>query len=152
MKQLRILGGMTALFAALAFAQPAEAGFGHRGYGSYGSYGSSGGYGSGGYYAAGYGSSGYASYGSSGSATRQAMARPAVMVHPELHGSSGGYGSSGVAHVGPVRRLAARSPCTSRSQSGRRASYGSSGASYGSMVQATSPATAAQGDMAVREA
>ncbi len=102
-------------------------------YGSYGSYGSSGGYGSGGYYAAGYGSSGYASYGSSGSAYAASYGSSGGYGSSgAAYGSSGGYGSSGVAHVGPVRRLAARIHAHHAAKVAARASYGSSGASYGS--------------------
>lgn len=139
MKQLRILGGMTALFAALAFAQPAQAGFGHRAYGSYGSYGSYGGYGSSGTYAASYGSSGYAAYGSSGYGYAASYGSSggygssgASYGSSGGYGSTGSYGSSGTAHVGPVRRLAARIHAHHAAKVAARASYGSSGASYGS--------------------
>ncbi len=96
---------------------------------SFAGWGSAGGYGSsGGYYGAGYGSSGgygySASYGSSGGYSA-GYGSSGGYAPVAAYGSSGGAGSSGgVAHVGPLRRLAAK---IHTHHAARAAYYGSSG-------------------------
>ncbi len=118
MKKLHVLLSFLAIagFASTSFA----------GWGSSGGYGSSGG---------GYGSTG-ASYGSSGAAYGSSgggYGSGGSAVYAPSHGSSGG-----VAHVGPLRRLAARihshhaNRVVSYGASSGGGSSGYSGASYGS--------------------
>ena len=153
MRHHRVLLGVAMISAALLVPQTSHAGFGlFGGHGRFGgaSYGgaSYGGasYGGASYGGASYGgSSGGASYGSAGAyaAASVGYGSSGGSSGGASYGSSGGLGSGGTAHVGPLKRLAAKihahhaAKVAARHSSGG-ASYGSSGSvavyrpSYGS--------------------